>query len=144
MADPSTPSSIPSEEGSPSSVALETPVCDDFPIVPSVQPLNSRAPRDDFYEFFYNPIWEPSDKSHLATPVSAPSSMASSDMGDASPMSSGPVVMSSIDTPIPATSPVISTPYTVTSSGQTVPRRYRSLRDARQFFSWGHDIVPTT
>ena len=105
LADPSTPSSIPSEEGSPSSVAPETPVCDALPIVPSIQPLNSRAPEDDFYEFFYNPIWEPSDEDYPATPIGAPSPMASSDMGDASPVSSGPAIMSSIDSPIPATSP---------------------------------------
>lgn len=69
-------------------------------------------------------------------------------MGDNSPVSSGPTVMSDIDTPIPATSPVISpvttTPYTVTSSGKTLPRRYRSLQDAHRFFSEGHNVVPTT
>ena len=125
LADPSTPSSVPSDEGSPSSVAPETPVCGTLPIVPCIQPLNSRAPEDDFYEFFYNPIWEPSNESYPATPVGAPSSMASSDMGDASLVPSGPSAMSSIDSPILATSPIISTPYTIRSSGVTVPGRYR-------------------
>ena len=149
LADPSISSPVPSDQGSPSSAALETPVCGDtFPIVPSVQPLNSRAREDELYDFFWNPVWEPSEEDFPTTLVGVASPMASSDMEDTSPVSSGTPVMSSIDTPIAATSPVISTPYTVTPLSITVPTRYRSLRDAMNSVTsssmWDQNIVPTT
>ena len=115
LADPSIPSPVPSDQGSPSSATPETPVCGDtFPIVLSVQPLNSRAPEDELYDLFWNPVWEPSEEDFPSTPIGVSSLMASSDMEDISPVSSGTLVMSSIETPILATSPVISRPYTAT------------------------------
>jgi len=130
-------------------VTYLTPVCGDtFHVIPSVQPLNSRAPEDELYDLFWNPVWEPSEEDFPSTPIGVSSPMASSDMEDTSPVSSGTPVMSSIETPIPATSPVISTPYTVTPLGITVPARYRSLRDAMGSASsssmWDNNIVPTT
>lgn len=147
--DPSIPSPVPSDQGSPSSAAPETPICGDtLLVIPSVQPLNSRAPEDELYDLFWNPIWEPSEEDFPSTPTGVSTPMASSDMEDTSHVSSGTPVMSSIETPIPATSPVISTPHTVTPLGITVPAHYKSLRDAmgsgNSSSMWDNNIVPTT
>lgn len=150
LANPSIPSPVPSDQGSPSSVAPETPVCGDtFPVIPSVQPLSSRALEDELHDPFWNPVWKPYKEDFPSTPTSVSTPMASSDMEDTSPVASETPVVSSIETPIPATSPIISTPYTVTPLCVTVPLRYRALRDAmgsRNSSSgtmWDHNIIPT-
>jgi len=137
LADPSIPSLVPSDQGSPSSVAPELPVVSDtLPVIPSIQPINSRAPDDEAYEYYWNSIWEPSEDDIPNTPIGAPSPMSSSDMEDTSPIVSETPVVSNIDTPIPATS--------------SVPSRYRSLRNAMGSRTppsttiWDHHITPTT
>lgn len=151
LADPSIPSPIPSDQGSPSSVAPETPVCGDtFLVIPSVQPLNSHAPEDELHDLFWNPVWEPYEEDFPSTPTGASTPMDSSDMEDTSPVAGETPLVSSIETPIPATSLVISTPYTVSPLGIIVPAHYRALRDAmgsRNSSSgtmWDHNITPTT
>ena len=110
------PSPVPSDQGSPSSVALEVLVVSDtLLVIPSIQPINSRAPDDEAYEFHWNPIWEPykDDIPFTRSGVSTP--MSTSHMDETSPRASDTPVLSSIETPIPATSPV--------------PSCYKSLRD---------------
>ena len=105
LAEPSTP--VPSDQGSPSSAAPEVPVVSDtLPVIPSIQPINSRAPEDEGYEVHWNPIWEPDEDDIPITPPSVSSSMSTSHMDETSPSTSETPVVSNIDTPIPATSPL--------------------------------------
>ena len=114
LADPSTPG--PSDQGSPSSVAPEVPVVSDtLPVIPSIQPINVRAPSDEDYEEDWNPIWEPDEDDIPVTPPGMPSSMSTSQMDETSPSAGETPVVSSIETPIPATSPL--------------PPQYQSMRD---------------
>lgn len=137
LVDPSIPSSVPSDQPSPSSVAPEVPVVSGaLPILPSVQPINSRAPDDEEFEYHWNLVWEPSEDDFPDTPTSVSSPMASSGMGDTSPRVSETPVVSDIETPIPATSPL--------------PSRYRALRDNVAARSrtptsiWDPHITPTS
>ena len=69
LAEPSIPSPVPSDQGSPSSVAPELPVWSDtLPVIPSIQPINSCAPDDEDYEIHWNPIWEPEEDDIPFTP----------------------------------------------------------------------------
>lgn len=62
LADPSIPPPVPRDQGSPSSVAPEVPVVSDtLPVILSIKPINSRVPDDEAYEYYWNPIWEPSE-----------------------------------------------------------------------------------
>ena len=134
MAEPSTP--VPSEQGSPSSTAPEVSVVSDtLPVIPSIQPINSRASDDEGYEIHWNPIWEPDEDDIPFTPLGVSSPMSTSHMDETSPRVSETPALSNIDTPIPATSPL--------------PPRYQSLRDrvsARTPAStmWDPHITPTT
>lgn len=134
LAEPSTP--IPSDQGSLSSVALEVPVVSDtLPVIPSIQPINSRTPDDEGYEIHWNPIWEPEEDDIPFTPPGVSSPMSTSHMDETSPRVSEAPIFLNIDTPIPATSPL--------------PPRYQSLRDrvsARTPTStmWDPHITPTT
>ena len=137
LAESSIPSPVPSDQGSPSSVAPEVRIVSDtLPIIPSIQPINSRAPDDEAYELHWNPIWEPYEDDIPFTPTGVSVPMSSSDMDDTSPRASETPVLSSIETPIPATSPV--------------PSHYKALRDnmgSRNPSSgtmWDHYITPTT
>lgn len=137
LADPSIPSPVPSDQPSPSSVAPEVPVVSDtFPIIPSIQLISSRTPDDEDYEYHWNPIWEPSEDDFPNTPTSVSSPVASSGMGDTYPHVSETPVVSDIETPILATSPL--------------PSHYRALRDNINARSrpptsmWDPHITPTT
>lgn len=140
-------SPIPSDQGSLSSVALETPVgSGTLPVIPSIQPLNSRAPEDDFYDIHWNPVWEPSEEDIPFTPPVVSVPMSSSDMDDTSPITSEASVVMSAEIPISAETP----PFSVTPFGVTLPLRYRALRDvigSRTSFTgsmWDHNITPTS
>lgn len=86
LEDPSIPPLVSSDQGSPSSVAPEIPVASDTLLVLlSIQPINSRAPEDEAYEYYWNPVWEPSEDDIPYTPLSASPRASSSDMGDRSP-----------------------------------------------------------
>lgn len=134
--DPSSSFPVSSDQGSPSSVASESPVgSDTLPVILSVQPLNSRAPDDEAFEYYWNPVWEPLDDDFPSNPMSDSPWVSSSDMEDSSPRASETPVVSNIDTPIPATSPF--------------PSQYRSLRNAMgsggpSTTTWDHHITPTT
>ena len=48
LAESPIPSPIPSDQGSPSSIAPEVLVVSDtLPVIPSIQPINSHAPKDE-------------------------------------------------------------------------------------------------
>ena len=134
LADPSTPG--PSDQGSPSSVAPEVPVVSDtLPVIPSIQPINVRAPSDEDYEEDWNPIWEPDEDATPVTPPSVLSLKSTSHMDETSSSTGETPVVSNVDTPIPATSPL--------------PPRYQSLRDrvaARTPATamWDPHVTPTT
>ena len=69
--DLSIPFPVSSDQGSPSSVAPESPVVSDtLPVIPSVQPINSRAPDDEAFEYYWNPFWEPLEDDFPNTPMS--------------------------------------------------------------------------
>ena len=105
LVEPSTP--VPSDQGSPSSIAPEVPVVSDtLPVISSIQPINSRALDDEDYEIHWNPIWEPEEDDIPFTPPGVSSPMSTSHMDETSPRVSETPVLSNIDTPIPATSPL--------------------------------------
>lgn len=135
LADPSIPSSVPNNLSSSSSVAPELPVVSDtLPLIPSIQPISSRAPDDEDYLFYWNPVWEPEVDDIPVTPTGVSSPMASSGVNTPSHISETPVV-TNIEIPIPSSSPL--------------PSHYKSLRDTSRSRAptssvWDPHITPTS
>lgn len=135
LADPSIPSFVPSDQPSSSSVAPELPIVSDtFPLIPSIQPISSRAPDDEDYLFHWNPVWEPEVDDIPVTPTGASSPMASSGVNTSSHVSETPVV-TNIEVPSPSSSPL--------------PSRYKPLRDMSRSHPptssmWDPHITPTS
>ena len=126
LADPSIPSPIPSDQGSPSSVAPETPIgSGTLPIIPSIQPLNSRTPEDDFYDIHWNPVWEPSKEDIPITPPGVSAIMSSSDMDETTLVTSEEELMSSGEIPLP----MEGFPFHIAPLGVTFPLLYHALSD---------------
>ena len=102
MAESPIPSSIPSDQGSPSFVAPEVLVVSDtLPLISSIQPLNSRALEDESYDIRWNPVWEPLEEDFPLTPPSVSIPVSSSNMDDTSPVMSEESFVTSGKIPIP-------------------------------------------
>ena len=117
---------------------------DTLPVIPSLQPINSRAPDDETYEVHWNPIWE--EEYIPPTPPSASVPMSSSDMEDISPVTSEESVAMSSGIP----TAMEATPFPSTPLGVTLPLRYNALRDVMSSRTpstssiWSQTITPTT
>jgi len=120
------PSPIPSDQGSPSSVAPELLVASDtLPIILSIQPLNSRAPEDESYDIRWTTIWEPSEEDFPLTPPGVSVPMSSFDMDETNPITNEESFMASGGIHIPTE----TSPFRVTSLGITLPLHYNALVD---------------
>ena len=119
---------------------------DTLPIIPSIQPLNSRALDDKVYEIHWNPVWEPSEEDIPFTPPGVSVQMYSSDMEDVSPITTDESVATSGEIPTATeATPVRSTPL-----GERLPKRYKALRDIMSSRTpstssiWSHTVAPTS
>lgn len=118
-------------------------------MVLSIQPLSSRAPSDETYQYHWNPTWEPFEDGipfwdHPSPRGSVP--QVSSDMNELSPTTTDDSVATSGEIPTP-TDPihVSSTPTTT-----NLPLGYKALRDATPSGTpftgpmWSSHTFPTT
>ena len=139
-------SPVPSDQGSPSSATPKVPVVSDaLPVIPSIQPINSRALGDEAYEIHWNPVWEPSEEDIPFTPPGVSVQMSSSNMEDVSPIMTEESVATSGEIPTETeATPVRSTPL----AGR-VSECYKALKDIMSsrtpFMSsiWSQTVTPT-
>ena len=96
-----------------------------LPIVPSIQPLNSRAPGDENYQFYLNPIWEPSKNGIPFWEYTSPRQQFPSDMENPSPTTTDEFGVPGDEIPTTMESTHVSR---IVSTGG-LPLGYRALRD---------------
>ena len=96
-----------------------------LPIVPSIQPLNSHALGDEDYQFYSNPIWEPSQNGVPFWEYTTPRQPFPSDMENTSPTTTDESGVPGDE--IPTT--IESTPVSSTPATGGLPPGYRALRN---------------
>jgi len=96
-----------------------------LPIIPSIQPISSRAPGDRDYQFYTNPIWEPSQKSTPFWEYTSPQKPFPSDMDNPSPTTTDDSGMPGDEIP----STMDSTYVSRNTSTGGLPLGYKALRD---------------
>lgn len=95
-------------------------------IVPSIQPLNSRALGDETYQFHWNPIWEPSENGipfWEYTSPRVPPPPFPFDMEDTSPTTTDESGMPGGENP----TSMVSTLVSGTPTTERLPPGYRAI-----------------
>ena len=122
---------------------LEGPVVSQIlPIIPSIQPISSHAPGDRDYQFYTQPIWEPSQKSTPFWEYTSPQKPFSSDMDNPSPTTTddsgmpGDEIPSTMDfTYVSRNASIEVPPLVIKHCAILYPPLFRPLSGHHPFFS---------
>ena len=139
-------SSLPNDGDSASPISFDvSTVGGTLPIVPSVQPLDSRALGEEPFDIDWTPLCEYLDEDLPTTPLGVSVAMASSDVDEKSLVSGKENLVSSRELPLPPKGFPFNTPL-----GMSLPFCYRALSNLmgstslNRSFVWSHTVTLTS